>query len=428
MGSEAQRKKPTEQMSNRDREVERKPRSADISTQSTMPQLTRTLGASMVGALCMYYGDPQVGKRRRAELKNRAIHAMKVSQRNADMAARDMSHRVQGFVARGKKSEQKDVGDEVLAERVRALLGRYCSHPHAIEVVVKNGEVELFGPILSDEKKAFVKNVGKIAGVVCVHDQLHGYESSEHIPALQGGRKRRGPRVDVLQDNWAPSTRWLMGTLGLGILTAGLRERKPVSVLGALLGGGMLTRAITNQPLQKVAGVGPNRYRVDIQKTMHIDAPVEDVFSYFENLELLPQFMDHIEEIRKVGENQWHWKVSGPAKLSFEWDAESHQVDGQKLSWRTHRGSGLENSGVIRFTPENGGTLMHIQMSYEPPVGLLGHRLAKFLGADPKHYMDEDLLRLKSLLEEGKATAHGQTVLREEIEFRSSGYAPTLPS
>lgn len=401
----------------------------DVQTSNITRSLGTAAAASLVGAICTYYGDPQSGRRRRAELRNRVRHAAKVSQHNADMAARDISHRLQGMVARSKKSDSGEVTDEVLSERVRALLGRYCSHPHAIEVVAKSGDVELFGPILEEERKAFVKNVAKISGVVRVHDQMHGYETSEHISALQGGRKRRGPRIDVLQDNWAPATRWLMGGLGLGILAAGLREKKPMSAVGALLGGGMLTRAVTNQPLQKVAGVGRDPYTVEIQKTLHIDAPVDDVFSYFENLELLPQFMDHIQEIRRVGENEWHWKVSGPAKLSFEWDAETHQVDGQKLSWRTRRGSGVENAGVIRFSSENGGTLMHIQMSYQPPVGLIGHRLAKLLGADPKHFMDEDLLRFKSLLEEGKATAHGHTVLREELEFPgTTAYAPTLPS
>jgi uncharacterized membrane protein len=37
-----------------------------------------------------------------------------------------------------------------------------------------------------------------------------------------------------------------------------------------------------------------------------------------------------------------------------------------------------------------------------PPAGALGHAVAGLFGADPKHEMDEDLMRMKALLETGK--------------------------
>jgi uncharacterized membrane protein len=42
-------------------------------------------------------------------------------------------------------------------------------------------------------------------------------------------------------------------------------------------------------------------------------------------------------------------------------------------------------------------------MSYSPPAGVLGHVVAKLFGADPKTELDEDLLRMKTFLETGKA-------------------------
>ncbi|MGH8626155.1 MAG: hypothetical protein ACREYC_13115 [Gammaproteobacteria bacterium] len=42
-------------------------------------------------------------------------------------------------------------------------------------------------------------------------------------------------------------------------------------------------------------------------------------------------------------------------------------------------------------------------MSYNPPAGALGHVVAKIFGADPKTVLDEDLLRMKTFLETGKA-------------------------
>lgn len=38
------------------------------------------------------------------------------------------------------------------------------------------------------------------------------------------------------------------------------------------------------------------------------------------------------------------------------------------------------------------------------------HTVAALVGADPKRAMDDDMVRLKSLLEEGKTTAEGERV------------------
>jgi uncharacterized membrane protein len=38
-------------------------------------------------------------------------------------------------------------------------------------------------------------------------------------------------------------------------------------------------------------------------------------------------------------------------------------------------------------------------MSYNPVVGALGHAVASIFGADPKSEMDDDLMRMKSMIE-----------------------------
>jgi uncharacterized membrane protein len=64
---------------------------------------------------------------------------------------------------------------------------------------------------------------------------------------------------------------------------------------------------------------------------------------------------------------------------------------------------------------ERDGTRVHVQMRYTPPAGAVGHGLAALLGADPRRALDEDLVRFKSLLEEGKTSVRGQTVTREAL-------------
>jgi uncharacterized membrane protein len=82
----------------------------------------------------------------------------------------------------------------------------------------------------------------------------------------------------------------------------------------------------------------------------------------------------------------------------------------------------VHTEGVVRFAPaSDGGTRISIHMHYSPPAGVLGHGLARVFGADPKSEMDDDLVRLKSLLEIGKTRAHGTTVWRDDLAPAGSG-------
>jgi uncharacterized membrane protein len=42
-------------------------------------------------------------------------------------------------------------------------------------------------------------------------------------------------------------------------------------------------------------------------------------------------------------------------------------------------------------------------MSYNPVMGGLGHAVAALFGADPKSRIDEDLMRMKTMIETGIA-------------------------
>jgi uncharacterized membrane protein len=56
-------------------------------------------------------------------------------------------------------------------------------------------------------------------------------------------------------------------------------------------------------------------------------------------------------------------------------------------------------------------------MVYLPPAGIAGHAVAQLFGVDPRQAMHDDLIRLKTLLEEGK-TSTSET--RVEYSGRTS--------
>ena len=147
-----------------------------------------------------------------------------------------------------------------------------------------------------------------------------------------------------------------------------------------------------------------------------MNAPVNEVFAFWQAMHNFPRFMSHVEDVVMTKEGRSHWRVRGPAGIVFEWDAVITRIEpGRVLAWKSVEGSMVENAGIIRFQQVGKGrTRLDIRLSYNPPAGAIGHAFARLLGADPKKQMDDDLLRLKSLLEQGKATGH-ETVRREEL-------------
>jgi uncharacterized membrane protein len=86
-------------------------------------------------------------------------------------------------------------------------------------------------------------------------------------------------------------------------------------------------------------------------------------------------------------------------------DAEiTRTVPNQLIAWKTLRRSPVAHAGIVRLDPiPDARTRVHIRMSYNPPAGWLGHGIAAAFGADPKSSMDEDLVRMKTLIETGHA-------------------------
>src|SRR5215213_9236678 len=108
------------------------------------------LGAAL-GATGAFMLDPEQGRRRRALVRDKVVRGVNDSRKFADAAKIDLRLRAQGIAARTRRLRAEPAGDDVVVQRVRAKLGRYCSHPRAVEVTAAGGIVVLTGDILSRE-------------------------------------------------------------------------------------------------------------------------------------------------------------------------------------------------------------------------------------------------------------------------------------
>ncbi|HZA54428.1 MAG TPA: BON domain-containing protein, partial [Candidatus Udaeobacter sp.] len=149
------------------------------------------LGSVGLGAVLMYIFDPGIGKRRRALMRDKTIRLAHKTADAIDATSHDLQNRILGLVAatRGLTSK-KEVGDDVLAQRVRSRLGFLVSHPSSVEVRVENGKVIFSGPILGNEVDRLLRRISSVRGVRTVENRLEVHESAESIPGLQGESRR----------------------------------------------------------------------------------------------------------------------------------------------------------------------------------------------------------------------------------------------
>ena len=310
-----------------------------------------------VGAALMYFTDPQQGRKRRADLRNQAEAAAKRAREGRDVVVRDATNRAHGLVIEARR--------------------RVDGWREARENGTRTGD-------------ATPGNMTQAA-----HQMLHSMD---------------GP--------WSPTSRAAAGALGAGLATYGYFRGGLAGLLYTAIGGGLLARATTNREIASlVRGDG-----VPVTKTIRIAAPVDQVFAYWRNLENFPQWMTHVREVRYVGGDRYRWTVDGPAGAPVSWESELlNVVENREMTWRSVEGSQVEHTGRVRFEPDGDGTRVHVQLRYSPPGGAIGHVVAKAFGTDPKSAMDEDLQRLKSLVETGKPPRDGAAV-------RPSGGNGAIPS
>jgi uncharacterized membrane protein len=212
-----------------------------------------------------------------------------------------------------------------------------------------------------------------------------------------------------------------------------------MALLGAALNDRRAQRSRLTASLAAVAGVTALDYvaarRVDgrqqaegargafrVRKTLAVNCPKEQAYAFWRNLTNLPRFMEHLEAVEIRDGERSHWTARAPAGGTVEWDAEMvEDVPNERIAWRSVEGADVPNRGSVEFAsgPGGRGSLVRVDLAYEPPAGALGRAVAKLFGEEPEQQVEADLRRFKQVLETGEVpTTEGQPTGRRSLVGR----------
>lgn len=152
-----------------------------------------------------------------------------------------------------------------------------------------------------------------------------------------------------------------------------------------------------------------------VQANVEVEAPIREVYGYWQTLENLPRFMVNVEEVRPTGPDTTHWKVKGPfGRVTMEFDARTTRDDEDgTIAWETVEGQNVQTSGEVRFHElSDTRSRVDVTMSYWGLPGGRAGELASRAVANPKVMIEQDLKNFKEIME--------GVVTPEEVQERTA--------
>ena len=171
---------------------------------------------------------------------------------------------------------------------------------------------------------------------------------------------------------------------------------------------------------------GSNR-GIHAKGTCIVNLPPEEVYNFWRDFQNLARFMRHLESVVDMGDGRSRWKAKGPAGTEVEWDATIiADVPGEVIR-RSLEGSDVDNAGAVRFERATGGrgTIIKVNIEYNPIGGVLGAAVAKLFGEEPEQQLNDDLRRFKQVLEVGEVVVSDATLLGTGYMAQRPGQPPS---
>lgn len=152
-----------------------------------------------------------------------------------------------------------------------------------------------------------------------------------------------------------------------------------------------------------------------------VNRPRSEVYSFWRDFKNFPKFMKHLQSVEELDGQRSRWIAKAPAGTTVSWDATIvADIPGEEITWRSLENADVDNAGAVRFeqAPGGRGTIVKVNLQYNPPAGVVGSTVAKLFGEEPNQQLDDDLRRFKQVMEVGEvvvsdATLFGTNYLRQ---------------
>lgn len=217
--------------------------------------------------------------------------------------------------------------------------------------------------------------------------------------------------VPNIDSNLGKFERIVSAAGGVYLMYDSLKNKRSIAEIGAA--AFMIFRGVSGYcPLsdaaQKVLHKGDtsadSRSNINIHSRLIVGRPVDEVYAFWRKLSNLPLFMKHLDSVEEFDNGQSEWKAKFAGGIaSVSWKAEIVKEEQNRfIGWRSLAGSTIHNVGKVEFKDAGElGTLIHVTISYKPPMGGAGEEVAKWLTPTLEKMVKNDVMGFKRFMETG---------------------------
>ena len=144
---------------------------------------------------------------------------------------------------------------------------------------------------------------------------------------------------------------------------------------------------------------------ITIEKSIGINAPIGQVYQFWQNFENFAEFIGSVESVKRMGNNMSHWVVRGPLRTKVEFDAlTTTQVENQLIKWNSvhdpKEAEEVKSEGSLTFSEAAGQTNVRLIFSYDLPNSI-ANKVAETMNAlgFPQKDFDKGLESIKNKIE-----------------------------
>ena len=141
---------------------------------------------------------------------------------------------------------------------------------------------------------------------------------------------------------------------------------------------------------------------VNIRTGLIVNKPKDEVYAFWRKLENLPLFMKHLASVTEIDSRHSHWEAALPGIGKVKWNAEIVKEEpGSMIGWQSIPNAMINNAGKVVFHDALGGqgTELEVVISYHPPAGELGAKIAKVLTPVFEKIIRQDIMNFKEYIE-----------------------------
>ena len=183
---------------------------------------------------------------------------------------------------------------------------------------------------------------------------------------------------------------WRHRSRGLGLTSAGLIARAATGYCPAYAALGV-DHSDTRHALSGARGV-------HVRESITVDAPAEELYNFWRQLEQLPSVMPHLDRVEQLDFKLSRWTAKAFGAMPLSWTAEIiNEVPFETIGWKTLPGESIQHAGSVVFkrVPDSNSTDVRVNLQYSAPGGKASAWFAALLGQDPAKLTRDGLEALK---------------------------------